>query len=1122
MGVLGRSIWPFLVAALALGQPARVIIDGNPDDALWQAVKPRPMAPAGGGEIRVAVRGRYLHLAARLPEPTGRVTARSIGRNPHWEEEDSLVVVAGAYPDWTVRVGPLGAYSIEHKGTAIDTDRFFAAARIGDREWTAEVAVPLNDLRAARLDEITVTAARVRAPRPGMAEQHWRWPALGPAAKLPPPQPGEEPPVFRPAWIGNSEPAIEAGRRSSLPAITSGWDDAGWRGAPAWKLRLNEPASRLPRFPTEVKLLHDGRTLAVLGRAANPVDGDRFEVYLATSGSAYVQLAITRSGTLSDAAGFHGGQRISRPRTEWESGARAQALETPGAWLARLDIPLEQAAAALGEPRIGRQWSVLFARSRPAAANDPRETSVLPVIESETMYCPARYRRLELAETSRAATEPFPREPERAPDTGVAGSSLRTMLDNHARRRAREILEAERKEWDAVETRADWERFRDSRMRALSAVIGPLPPPAPPETRVTKQYAGAGYRRLDLVYRSRPGLWVTANLYLPAIASGRRPGIVIVHSHHRPRTQAELQDMGILWARAGAAVLIMDQLGAGERLENYPWNREAYHSRYLLGMQLDLAGESLIGWMVRDILAGVDLLLARPDVDREKIILLGAVAGGGDPAAVAAALDSRIAAVAPFNFGECTPEYPRFLPDRNRWPLELADPGWGSWETTRGLRHSIAGQFFPWVICASVAPRRFVYSFEMGWNVDDLPAWKRYRKVFDLYGAGDHLDEAHGFGPFPGPGECTNIGPAQRKTLYPELLRWFGIPIPESEPDDRRPESELAALTPEVATELSMRPVHALAREIAVRRLESARRELSRLSPVQRREWLRAKWKERLGDIEPNARPEAALAWKRPILDGPGEGVILAVEPGVAVPMALLFPAQAKPRAPVVVMVSQGGKDRILAYRGTEIQALLKAGVAVCLADVRGTGESAPDTRRGPLSADVSLAATELMLGNTMLGARLKDLRTVIAYLASRPDVDARRIGIWGDSHVPPNPPRLLLDELPHWQIGPRIQRQAEPLGGLLAILAALFEDSIRAVAAHRGLASYLSLLDDNFAYLPADVVVPGLLEAGDVEDVVAALRPRPVLVDEPVDGRNRLAAGARGSDIAGWLIRQL
>src|SRR5207249_6489375 len=81
---------------------------------------------------------------------------------------------------------------------------------------------------------------------------------------------------------------------------------------------------------------------------------------------------------------------------------------------------------------------------------------------------------------------------------------------------------------------------------------------------------------------------------------------------------------------------------------------------------------------------------------------------------------------------------------------------------------------------------------------------------------------------------------------------------------------------------------------------------------------------------------------------------------------------------------------------------------------------------------------------------------------------------------------------------------QAEPLGGLLALLTALYEPEVAAVATRRGLASFLSVLDDRFLYLPLDVIVPGILEAGDLPDIAAAIAPQPVLVQAAVDGRNR------------------
>src|SRR5260370_23777796 len=173
----------------------------------------------------------------------------------------------------------------------------------------------------------------------------------------------------------------------------------------------------------------------------------------------------------------------------------------------------------------------------------------------------------------------------------------------------------------------------------MAASIGESPPRQALGRSVIKEYRGDGYGRQHLVYQTQAGLWVNANLYLPDESKNRMPGIIIAHSLHAAKTQFELQDMGILWSRAGSAVLVMDKSGYGERFEGYPWEREFYHSRYITGMQLYSVGESLMKWMVWDILRGVDLLLARKDVDDQRIVLLGAVAGGGDPAAVAAALD---------------------------------------------------------------------------------------------------------------------------------------------------------------------------------------------------------------------------------------------------------------------------------------------------------------------------------------------------------------------------------------------------------------------------------------------------------------------------------------------------
>ncbi len=63
----------------------------------------------------------------------------------------------------------------------------------------------------------------------------------------------------------------------------------------------------------------------------------------------------------------------------------------------------------------------------------------------------------------------------------------------------------------------------------------------------------------------------------------------------------------------------------------------------------------------------------------------------------------------------------------------------------------------------------------------------------------------------------------------------------------------------------------------------------------------------------------------------------------------------------------------------------------------------------------------------------------------------------------------------------------------------------MRTVAIGNGLVSYSSLLDDAFPYVPADAIVPGFLEIADLCDVEAALAPRPLLIEDAIDSKNRV-----------------
>ena len=1153
--------------------PAGLTLDGRLEDPFWQTVPSQRLAPlqqgvpgALGGEIRLARRGRFLCLAARLPEPGGKVLARAAGRNPAWEKdweaapevEDRIVytlrfrAAVGAVRNLAIAINPWGAYRVEESGRVVPAAHILRAVEVNAEGWTVEAALPatLIDLDWTSPAAVDVRVERIRSRRALAPEFRWAWPAGDAPARLDVRQaagdaaPGA--PDVRPPAMGNTEPPLEIGRVPRVPAVSASWDDPAWSGVPEFRLDRNEPEPRAPAHPTRVKWMHDGRKLALLVHAdeSEPViagtggrDGaiggdDHFSVYLATDGARFIEVSVNSAGAIRDVLG--GGPRLMRPNSAWNAAIEAETDIRRGRWIARIDIPLEECAAALGETGVPADWRILLVRHRAPRRGEVEEDSSLPNMEgTSAFYGPMRYRRMTLRDESPSAVN-LPRPGSgRAPAAGLAAViaglpsnvwtpldrrylAVRTMVERDADQRLAEVTLAERRAWEQVRTREDWERFRDERMGKMRDALGQFPPRRPPlDVHVSARHRGRGYRLENLVFQSRPGYYVTANLYLPETVTGPVPAILIVHSQHAPKSERELHDSGEIWARAGCAVLIIERPGFGERVETNPWFRQGYASRFTFTKQLFLLGENYSAWSAWDVIRSVDFLFERREVDPKKIIAIGAVASGGHVAGLAAALDPRIAAVIPYNYDQ------------------------GHLRVHGDLPGAIAGQFSPWLVMASIAPRKYVRPFEFAWEgseetdvpslwVDDM---ERAGKVWSFYGAAGSLDEIQGFGLLRDArsrrSPCRNIGPEQREGIYPVLQRWFGIPFPSAadrailpgsdlssnvdreasrrqEAERLRPESDLLSIPPELSAKLSRKAMHEIASEMGKDMLRRARERRAGLGPQERASQLRKELRPRLGDIDPTPSPEATVHWKRALRGVRAEAVVLRVEQGIHVPLLLLAP-DGGPAKGVVVAVAHGGKDRFLAGRSAELAALLEAGVAVCLPDLRGTGETA----FGPVEGSYGgVAQQQFDLSRNLLGSRLKDLRTVLAHLRARPDLAGAKLAVWGESFAPPNPADMYLDEV-EYEAGPRIQRRADPLGAHLALLAALYEDDVRAVAARGGLAGYLHVLDSAYTYLSLEVIVLGILESGDMADVMAALAPRPVAVAELVDGRNLLAPAA-------------
>ena len=491
-----------------------------------------------------------------------------------------------------------------------------------------------------------------------------------------------------------------------------------------------------------------------------------------------------------------------------------------------------------------------------------------------------------------------------------------------------------------------------------------------------------------------------------------------------------------------------------------------------------------MGWMVWDLMRGVDVLYQRPNIDKSKIMVFGSVAGGGDPCAVFAALDPRVTAAAPFNFGGPQPETPTLGEDAE---LAFNYMGSGSWESTRNLRLSARDGFLPWLIVGSIAPRGLIYGHEFAWDERHDPVWARFQKIWGFYDAADKLASAKGRGSVTGkPPEsthCNNIGFEHRKPMYPTLTKWFGLPMPE-ENKQRFQASELQCWTEEAKKRLTPKTLH------------EALNTPSGWPPTPPKE----RWSQLLGvKLDSNLSGEVS-SLTTTFWDELGiQSLILRRKenPIMAVPMFVLYPSgKAKPSS-IVMCISQDGKAGFLKHRAETIARLLKNNVAVCLPDLRGTGETAGDGR-GRQSGGTAYSASLMMHGQTVPGLQLQELIAVMNTVGK----GFKSMALWGDSFIEQNDPKMRFSKPLDVSNMPR---QSEPMGATVALLGGVYgSDRLKAIYVRGGLASFGTLLNGPFAYVPHDAVIPSAL-GNDVYTLIEANKNRAIRLEAMVDGLNRI-----------------
>jgi cephalosporin-C deacetylase-like acetyl esterase len=282
---------------------------------------------------------------------------------------------------------------------------------------------------------------------------------------------------------------------------------------------------------------------------------------------------------------------------------------------------------------------------------------------------------------------------------------------------------------DDLKSREAWEGKRPQYVEEYLYMLGltPRPEKTPLHATVTRTLQKDDYAVDMLHYQSRPGLYVTANLYRPAAvkAGEKLPAVLYVcgHSHRgRDGNKVAYQSHGIWFARHGYVCLVVDTLQLGEIAA-------FHHGTYNLDRWWWVSrGYTPAGVEAWNGVRGIDYLVGRDDVDPNQIAVTG-ISGGGAATFWVAAADERVKVAVPVS-GMADLE--SYVPNRviNGHCDCMFLHNTYEWPWTR--------------IAALVAPRPMLFVnsdkdeiFPMDANERVI---NRLERLYSLYGAGDALD----------------------------------------------------------------------------------------------------------------------------------------------------------------------------------------------------------------------------------------------------------------------------------------------------------------------------------------------------------------------------------------------
>jgi cephalosporin-C deacetylase-like acetyl esterase len=600
-----------------------------------------------------------------------------------------------------------------------------------------------------------------------------------------------------------------------------------------------------------------------------------------------------------------------------------------------------------------------------------------------------------------------------------------------------------------IQTPADAERRRRDVRSKITALIGPVPESGRPvAVREFGVVRGEGFRVEKIAYESLPGLWVTANVYVPSTGPAPYPAVLLTPGHE-PTGKLGQYTWGANLANNGILAMAVDPMGQGERLQHYDPELEASKvgqgtgEHGMAAFSTLLMGAHVAHYFLNDAMRGVDYLSHRPDVNAAHIGAFGC-SGGGTATAYLSALDPRVKVAVTACY---ITSFEALLPTAGPQEAEQTIPHF----LEQGL------DFGDWVELAAPKPYAIVSTeSDMFPFAGARQTYEEAKRIWTLYGAEDRLQWIHG------PGGHGNLGPISPQILA-FLTRWLK--------DDPKP-PEFRQFKPMRREELLCTPTGQISTSIGGETVESINRKLAQpiLAAAAHRP-------ARAGDIRAIAgigiEPGKTLLSVDVVKTEQHEGyrvetISLGGSVGAGTAGLVAIP-EGTGRKPAVLWLDSAPKETLAAR--PDFERLAKSGHVVAILQPRGSPGPTTGVQSPLLGAFNLIALRAMLVGRTLVGMRVEDTIHAIDWLTSRPDVDPASITVYGNGAM-----------------------------GVVALHAAALDKRINHVVVENTSMSYRRAIEQPLHHNLPEIALPGVLRAYDLGDLVLAIAPAPVTIANPVD----------------------